>query len=183
LIYKLAILICSLEERQDKLARLIDSIPSHPDLIIIPEVDNREITTGAKRNKLLERAKNIGAEYVSFVDDDDKLDIEYVAEMMKAIEQKPDAIGFKGWITFDGQNKTEWRISVRYPYEKRGNVYLRYNNHLSPIKTDLALQIKYPDITFGEDYDYAKRLKEAGLIKKEVFVNKHLYHYDYITKK
>jgi len=168
LIYKLAILICSLEERQDKLARLIDSIPSHPDLIIIPEVDNREITTGAKRNKLLERAKNIGAEYVSFVDDDDIIYPEYVGEFM---------------ITFDGKNKTEWRISVRYPYEKRGNVYLRYNNHLSPIKTDLALQIKYPDITFGEDYDYAKRLKEAGLVQKEVFVNKHLYHYDYITKK
>jgi len=183
MIYKLAILICSLEERKESLARLIDSIPSHPDLIVIPEVDNREITTGAKRNKLLQRALDIGAEYVSFVDDDDTLDIHYVAEMMKAIELKPDAIGFKGWITFDGQNKTEWRISVKYPYEKRGNIYLRYNNHLSPIKTELALQIKYPDITFGEDYDYARRLKKAGLVKKEVFVNKHLYHYDYKTSK
>ena len=183
MIYKLAILICSLEERRESLARLIDSIPSHPDLIIIPEVDNREITTGAKRNKLLQRAKDVGAEYVSFVDDDDIIYPEYVGEFIKAIEQKPDAIGFKGWITFDGANKTEWRISVRYPYEKRGNVYLRFNNHLSPIKTELALQIKYPDITFGEDYDYARRLKAEGLVKKEVFVNKHLYHYDYKTNK
>lgn len=183
MIYKLAILICSLEERKHLLDKLIESIPTHPDLIVIPEVDNREITTGAKRNILLQRAADAGAEYSAFVDDDDIIYPHYVGEIMKAIEEKPDVIGFKGFITFDGRNKTEWRISMKHSYIKLGNVFYRFNNHLSPIKTEIALQIKYPDKTIGEDYDYAVRLKQSGLIKSEVYINKHLYHYDYKRKK
>lgn len=182
MIYKLAILICSLEERKHLLEKLIESIPTHPEVIVIPEVDNREISTGKKRNNLLQRAFDIGAEYSVFVDDDDTLLPGYLGEIMKAIEQKPDAIGFRGWITFDGKRRAEWRISKNYDYHISGGIYYRFNNHLSPIKTELALRIKYPDQTFGEDYDYARRLKEAGLVKTEVFINKFLYHYDYKKK-
>jgi hypothetical protein len=183
MIYKLAILICSIESRQEQLEKLINSIPTHPDVIVIPEIDDKKITTGAKRNKLLQRAKDIGAEYISFVDDDDHIEPDYVGEIMKAIERKPDVIGFKGWMTTNGSQKTEWRISKNFPYARIGEIYYRFNNHLSPIRIDIALRIKYPNISFGEDYDYAKRLRESRLIKSEVYINKFLYHYDYKTVK
>jgi cellulose synthase/poly-beta-1,6-N-acetylglucosamine synthase-like glycosyltransferase len=161
----------------------LKSIPTHPEVIVLTELDNGEMTTGAKRNKLLQRAKDAGAEYCAFVDDDDKLMPTYLGEIMKALEKKPDAVGMKGWMTTEGRNRTEWRISKDLPYVKKGNVYLRHTNHLAPIKTEIALQIGYPDKTFAEDYDYAIRLKQSGLVKTEVFINQFLYHYDYRRRK
>jgi hypothetical protein len=55
----LSILICSLWERAGDLARLLRVLDPQltPDVELLIEVDNREKTTGAKRNILLEKAK------------------------------------------------------------------------------------------------------------------------------
>lgn len=187
MIYKLAILICSLEEREGQLKGLLRSIGQHPKVIVLTEIDKGVkkggLPTGTKRNILLNRAKEAGAEYVAFVDDDDKIMPDYLGSIMQALELNPDVVGFKGFMTTNGQRRQEFRISVKFPYEQRGNVYFRYNNHLSPIKTEIALQIKFPDVTWAEDSDYAKRLHESGLITSEVYINKFLYHYDYKSRK
>lgn len=176
----LSILICSINSREAMLQKLLQSIPNNDNVEILTEVDNREITTGAKRNSLLKKASG---EYIVFVDDDDIIYPHYLPEILKAIEQKPDAVGFKGWITFDGKQRKEFRISKNYSYRQAGNVFFRPNNHISPVKREYALQIGFPDLTFGEDTDYATRLQRSGLVKTEVFINKFLYHYDYKTNK
>lgn len=63
------------------------------------------------------------------------------------------------------------------------NEYARFNNHLSPIKKSIALQIGFKDLKFAEDYDYALRLKNSGLIKSEYFINHDMYHYRYVKNK
>ena len=138
------------------------------------------ITTGAKRNKLINLAQG---KYVVFIDDDDTISKDYISQIMNALQSEPDAVGFKGWITTNGRDKREWKISKDFPYETQGRTYLRYNNHLSPMKKEIALQVPYPDLTYGEDYQFATALKESGLIKTEVFIDRHLYNYNYRTKK
>jgi glycosyltransferase involved in cell wall biosynthesis len=147
---------------------------------IVTLADDGKIPTGEKRNMLLDMAKG---KYVVFVDDDDVVSPDYLPQIVKALLLNPDAIGFKGYITTNGTRKMEWRISVKYKYEQRNGIYYRYNNHLSPIRREIAQKIRYKPIYHGEDADYAKRLHEAKLVKHEIFIDKFLYHYDYKTKK
>lgn len=178
----LSILICTMPKRKamlDKMfTHLFKQIGKFPVEIIASE--DMSITTGAKRNKLISLAKG---EYVVFVDDDDAVSDDYIPSIMAALETKPDAVGFKGWITTDGKNKKEWRISRNYMYKEIGGIYFRYNNHLSPMKKSIAVQVPYPDITFGEDFAFATSLNKSRLIRTEVYIDKHLYFYNYISKK
>lgn len=183
----LSILICSLDERADVLTALIQDLKKQTaglPVEVLVEVDNREISTGEKRNRLLARATGT---YVVFVDDDDELMPDYVAEIIKATKSCPDVIGFEGIITVNNGRPTKWKVSKDLPYKTKRNlfgkiIYLRFNNHLSPIKRKIALQIGYKDITWQEDLDYATRLKDSGLIKTEVYIPKNLYHYKYVEK-
>lgn len=187
----LSILICALNERAGMLATLLKSIERQIEysgaigqVEILVEMDNRKITTGEKRNNLLKKA---AGKWICFVDDDDELTDEYIPEILKALESDCDVVGFKGWMTTDKENSITWKISKDLPYcaahENGKQVYLRFNNHLSPLKRTMALQIMFPHITHGEDYDYAIRLKDSGLIKTEVFIDKFLYHYKFLSLK
>lgn len=178
----LSILICTMPKRKAMLDSLISTlfgqIGDYPVEVIAS--DTMRVTTGAKRNDLIQKAHG---EYVVFIDDDDTVSDDYISSIMAALETKPDAVGFNGFITTDGKNKKEWRVSRNFVYREIGGIYWRYNNHLSPVKKSIALQVMYPDKSFGEDYDYATRLHKAKLIKTEVYINKHLYFYNYITNK
>jgi hypothetical protein len=54
---------------------------------------------------------------------------------------------------------------------------------LNCIKASIAKQFKFPEINHGEDTQWATQIKESGLLKKEVYIDKILYHYQYVTKK
>lgn len=184
---KLTILIPTLEDRKDLLLRLMRVLEPQCDkegVAIIQYCDNREITTGAKRNCLLDACKT---EYSAFIDDDDVVSTDYCELVLQGINTGADCIGFKGQMTGMGRHTNDFIISDRYPAwsETRTvpKVYFRPILHLSPIKTDIARQIKYEDKSFGEDADYSMRLKKSGLIKKEYFIDKHLYFYQYNHRK
>jgi hypothetical protein len=146
---------------------------------ILFECDNKEISVGAKRQKLLERAS--GA-YVVFVDDDDEVNDVYIPKIInKIIINQPDSVGFI--IECDMEGKKETAIaSNKYSdwcENEDGFKYCRTPYHKTPIKRELALSIGYKDMRFGEDYDYSKRLKESHLIKKESFIEEVMYYYNY----
>lgn len=191
----LSILIPCLKTRLPELFRLVGDLQCQIDNLefanagraeILINLDNKEKTTGKKRQELIEDARG---EYVVFCDSDDEVSEDYVSEIMTALKSRPDVIGMGGYITTDGDKRVPWSISKDHPYttefDRRGQPikYLRFNNHLSPIKRAIALKIGYPDMSFGEDYEYATKLKESGLIATEVYINKELYHYKYISKK
>lgn len=159
------------------IGELLTQIDDAPVEII---TDDGSASTGAKRNSLLRKATG---QYVAFVDDDDSILPGYIAHILAALRERPDAVGFNGYITTNGRNQQEWKISRNFGYITEGGVHYRFNNHLSPMRRSIALAIGFPDKSYGEDYDFAVRLKESGLIKTEVYINKHLYHYKYITKK
>lgn len=184
-----SILICSIHCRANSLQKLLDEIciqsTERSKIEVLTNIDAKgSKTTGKKRNELLDLAKG---KYVAFVDDDDMILPGYVESILNAIQLGPDVVGFKGYITTDGKEKIDWIISKDLNYEAvkdlNGNkVYHRYNNHLSPIKLSIAKEIRFPDKFIGEDYEYATLLKNSGMIKTEVFIDKFLYHYDYRNK-
>lgn len=211
----LSILVCTISSRTEKLEKLIDVLSPeesrdmsilandtdegdryfiwkywHNNYEILVYSDNKEISVGLKRQRLLESAT---CNYIVFVDDDDTVKSDYIKKILQTIWKSPvdnhkynnlkilDSIGFK--IECDMEGKKELAIaSNKYSdwcENKDGFRYCRTPYHKTPIKREIALQIGYKDMRFGEDYDYSKRLKESGLIKNEVFIDEVMYYYNY----
>jgi glycosyltransferase involved in cell wall biosynthesis len=151
---------------------------------VLTDIDNGEVTTGNKRNRLIQRASG---EYIVFVDDDDEVSTDYVKEILQAAITKPDAIVFSGWMTTNGTDRRDFHLSIHYPYTaitRNGKIeYLRYPNHITPIKREIALQVPFPNRTIGEDYEWATAIHDQGLIKNEIKIHKYLYHYKFKTDK
>lgn len=152
---------------------------SYPVEILI-ERDNKEKSIGAKRQSLLTRSKG---EYVVFIDDDDDVSNDYISQIVEAASKAPDSIGFK--IECMINHKGPYLASASNVWQdweenKGGFKYVRTPYQKTPIKREIALQIGYNDMRYGEDYDYSKRLKQSGLVKSEIFIDKILYYYTYI---
>lgn len=175
---KLSILIATMPNRKLMLDRLIAHIGKHEDIEVIPD-PSMLYNIGVKRNKLLQQATG---EYVVFIDDDDRVSINYVWCILQACSVGSDCIGISGTITTNGKNERQWHISKQYGHwHERNGVYYRTPNHISPVKRELALKAGFPEIKFGEDAEYSKRL--LPLLKTETIVKGNIYHYDYWQKK
>ena len=147
-------------------------------LEIIYCIDNREMKVGEKRNKLIELATG---KYVSMVDDDDKVSEDYIEQLLAGIESGADIITFDVSVSIDGATPKPCYYSMYFDGDKNEpDAYYRLPNHLMCVKREIALQVPFKEINFGEDADYAVRLKP--LLKSEHSINKVLYHYDYNSK-
>lgn len=184
---KLSILICSLINRHNQLQSLLSEINKQitecnaQDIVeVITEVDNKQITTGAKRNNLLYKSSG---KYICFIDDDDHIYENYIKLILEAIESDADCIATQGIYTINNRNKTRWKLSKdnidvdRYDNEIGALVYFRRTNHLSPVKRQFAIAAMFPDISNGEDKEYSSRLNP--FLKTEVSIEEFIYHYDF----
>jgi glycosyltransferase involved in cell wall biosynthesis len=170
----LSVLICSLEERKDSLSFLMDKLSKQKNdsTEILCEVDNREITVGQKRNKLLSRANG---EYICFIDDDDDISDNYLSLIYKAIGDEPDCIGLHGLLYFKDK-VLDFYHSIQFQDWYTGpDGFYRTPNHLNPVKRKLALKIMFPEMNFGEDQEYSKRIR--NLIKTEKYIPEPIYFY------
>lgn len=142
--------------------------------------DNKQMTIGAKRQHLIENATG---EYVVQIDSDDDVSDSFISDILEALETKPDCVGFNGVMTTNGKNWENFNISLRNKsWFKKNSVYYRSINHLSPVKKSLALKAGFNiNKRHGEDYEYSMKL--LPLLKTEVFINKDLYTYKYISNK
>jgi len=182
---KLSILICTLPQRfvmfEDLQFRLKWQINTkYNGQVEIINDSSTKYTIGEKRNHLLEEAKG---KFVVFIDDDDEVSEDYIESIIEAIDsnQEIDCIGMKGKITFDGKNEKKWIISTSCgSWHEKDNMYFRTPNHISPVRRDIALKVKFPKIMIGEDYEYSMGILPH--LKREVLIDKELYHYKYITK-
>lgn len=183
---KLSILIPTLSSRASILGRLIRKLENQinamsptPEVEVLIFEDNKEITVGAKRTRLLCEAQG---EFVVFVDDDDDISDDYVYQFVSAIRAHPtvDCIGMRGVITTNGANPRQviYSLQNKKLYES-GGVYYRPPSHLTPIRRTLVASFPYLDASFGEDSDWAKRVMAAGVLKSEFFIDKVLYHYQF----
>lgn len=152
------------------------------DVEVIYFHDNKEHSIGYKRNILLDLAEG---QYLAFIDSDDRIGANYFKHAFTGIEMGVDACGLTGIITEDGQNPKKFVHSMKYDsWFEKDNVYYRNNNHLNVVKASIAKQMRFPEVSMGEDHSYSKQLLASGLIKTEYWdENEVLYMYDYISKK
>lgn len=177
----LSILIPTLPERYHLLSRLtslLDRTKTNQVEIRIHDAGRGAMSTGEKRNKLIEAANG---EYFCFIDDDDLVPEYYISEMLKAIESRPDVVTFIGHMTTDKTNRQNFTIKLGSEYVMRNNHYYRFPNHLCAYKKSLVAHKKFPHTNTGEDYQWALGLQ--SLLKTEVHINKDMYWYDYDSKK
>ena len=186
---KLSILIATVIERADRFAELypelmaqahINNVYNENKVQVLFLCDNKEISIGAKRQKLLEMAQG---EYVVFFDDDDFPESDYISGIMDALALNPDSVGFKIKMTTNG--KDEKTCCHRFKYKDwaenvDGFDYVRGITHFNPVLCSLALQVGFKDMRFGEDKDYSDRLMK--LVQNEVYIDKVLFHYRYSNR-
>jgi glycosyltransferase involved in cell wall biosynthesis len=183
-LYALSILICTIPERKDKLNQLLANLNAqntYTDVEILVCTDNKEMSIGEKRNKILEAAKG---DFIVFIDDDDEVSEDYIKLIYDTIINNPDidCIGIQGTITFDGVNEKQWYISKDFgSWYEANNIFYRTPNHISPVKRTHALKTGFPSIQFGEDSDYSHRL--LPLLQREEKINKNIYIYKYASVK
>jgi len=180
---KLSILIPSLTERAELLASLREKLSEQIEIgkfqnqvEVLVLMDDRQKTTGAKRNELLQMATG---RYITFVDDDDLVSDNYISLIMEGIENDPDVIGIN--LTHYVNGELHGRTIHSLAYNAWTNTpmpdgiwrYERCPNHLNPVKREFALKAGFPDLTIGEDKDYSMRLRPMlfteHLIKEPIY--------------
>lgn len=177
-----SILICSLEERKDafdklqtKLKNQIESNNLSDKVEVLACVDNRVHPVGVKRNALVMMSKG---KYISFIDDDDDIHERYVPMIYEKLLLNPDCVSMTGIITFNGENPRKFIHSLKYPaYFEKDGVYYRPPNHLNPIKRALAIQFSFPEVSYGEDTNWAMQIAKSGVLKTEETIDEPYYFY------
>jgi glycosyltransferase involved in cell wall biosynthesis len=173
-----------LKELLDNLNKQIEACNAEFEVEILIDDRGKHITTGRKRNNLLDMAQG---KYVWQIDDDDYIYDYSIKDILKACEKNPDVIGINGVMTTDGKNPVYWEIRLGHPYKaikKDGKeYYLRHPNHITPMKREHAIKAKFPDKTVFEDYEWAKIINDAGYLKTQEIIDKQIYWYKCRTKK
>ena len=180
----LSILIPTIEERETSFNELVEELGKQinengysREIEIVSKSDSKEISIGKKRQQLLEVAKG---DYVCQIDDDDFPYDCYIKEIMNALKQSPDCVGFLVHVTQNGGNPQTACYSLKYKkweQKRDGFFYVRNVNVWNPVRRELALKVGFKDLRVLEDKDYADRL--TPLCKTEVFIDKKLIHYRY----
>lgn len=186
----LSILIPTLPERRAVFTELYNEIQKqiNPDHIQSVEIlfdpsPRGSVSTGMKRDYLLMRARG---KYVWFVDDDDSIMEGAISNIIEGSKHNPDSFAINGIMTTDGGNTKKWYIAIDNPYcadwSTGEEVYLRYPNHITPMKRELVNQFRFKDMSNFEDKDWADQIKAAGVLKTEYKIDIPVYHYRYSTQ-
>jgi hypothetical protein len=181
---KLSILICTIMGREKSLYALLDKINMQitEDVEFLIDSSEPPITTGEKRNNLLEKANG---DYIAFVDDDDLIDSKYVSLILNAIKKGPDCVGICGIAIINGNINTARKfihtINCTKWYTDEHGTFYRNILHLNPVKRELALKARFPNQNISEDYVYGERLKP--LLKTEVKIEVPIYLYNRNTER
>lgn len=191
---RLSILIPTVIGREEKFNTLIAFLKKQAEdagLILGLDVeikhakDNKQISIGKKRQLLYQAAKGL---FSVMIDDDDWVADDFVqtihSAVLKAIEHKADCIGYHEHCIFDGSNQKISDFSLRHDNwseasfpDENGFSYYRTPFCKTPILTKLCMQAGVPDMRFGEDHEFARRVYQ--LLQKEIYVNRVMYHYRY----
>lgn len=174
---RLSILIPALPERltlsSPTLKVLTEQAMGKP-VEVLALMDNRQRSTGRKRNALLDLAQG---NFVAFVDDDDQIAPNYVDRLYQAIIQHPhaDCMVFDVQVDFRGQFTKIARYGVEYELGEDDRYYYRKPNHLMGYSRRIALRHRYRDTNWGEDTEWAARASRD--VVTQVRIPEVLYHY------
>jgi glycosyltransferase involved in cell wall biosynthesis len=181
----LSILIISLPERCDKLAELFGQLTEQTngrsDVELLVLTDNRSMSVGKKRQFLNMMASG---DYVIHVDDDDCVHPKFVEKITEAIATNPgvDVINFVVEVTIDGGAPKPCVYSHNFQQNMNfDSHYQRLPNTRCCFRRSVALREEIPDMVFGEDDEWGKRI--VPHVQQEYCIPEVLYYYHANTRK
>ena len=137
---------------------------------------------GAKRQRMIEKAT---ADYIAFVDDDDMVSADYLDRIMPCLASKPDCVGITMHVTMDGRDwhpSPIFRHSLQFKENHQWRGQDRTPHHLCPLKRTIAIESRFPDLMWGEDFSFALGLL-SRLHIEEWSGDEAIYFYNYVSKK
>lgn len=141
--------------------------------------DNKVMPLGDKRNRLLSISNG---RYVTFIDDDDKVDDDYITEILRVIRsaRNPDVITFPIISTILGGNRKYCRYGLNLDYTDDGENWTGKPAHTHVWRREIAIKGVFPSCNFGEDTDWVAQVCQYA--KTEYEIDKPLYFYDVSIK-
>jgi len=154
-------------------AELTKQVEGRP-VEILCLLDNWVRSIGAKRNAIIQLAQG---SFLTFVDDDDWIEPNYIESLLASIQANADAdcivfdVMVHGW---GGQPKV-CRYGKEYHYSEDVEAFYRLPNHLMCHKTENCRRFPFPDISYWEDTQFSDAIATA--IAKQVRIPAALYQY------
>lgn len=144
----------------------------NPGGLTMPEV-------GALRQALLDDAQG---EFVSFVDDDDMVEKDYVSAVMHALSCAPQPVDFVAfWHAYYHNGVREPRpvvTGLQYGgWYDTPEALVRDITHINPVRTEIARKAGFHATEGAEDYPYDAALRELLKDSCQAEVHRVLYHY------
>ena len=194
---KLSVLMLSIPSRNNQMIGLFNKLQAQVDFLserqsveLLVLMDNFSKSIADKRNDLLRASRG---EYVAFIDDDDDVSENYIAELIGAIDSgnSPDCITFKQHCLIDGDAMmVTFGIGNPHGEMVRGHSGSLMNikrppYHMCLWRRELALSEQFNPV-YGkngqstEDIDWLLRLYPKT--KTEIHVDAVLHHYIYNSK-
>jgi hypothetical protein len=137
-------------------------------------LDNKSLTIGTKRTRLLQLARG---RYISFIDDDDDISDDYVESLLKATAEDPDCIVFEAWVTLDGQQGRVCRYGMEFDNVDLEEEYLRVPDQKCCFRRELVCDVPFEDISWQEDFRWAAAVRPR--LNSQVRIPRILYRYQY----
>ncbi len=136
--------------------------------------DNKRRTVGEKRDALLRSAHG---DYVAYVDDDDWISPDYIADILAGAKSNPDVITFEQGVEFNGLKGTvQFRLGNVNEQFRPGEITKRNAWHVCAWRRVLAVCSHFPANNYGEDWAFAAPLCNLNGLR-EVHIPKILHHY------
>lgn len=180
-----AILIPFTPDRRRLLDRLMGELDKqrvgHDCVIITHETEHSKDggpSTGAKRNDLLDKAREQNASHIAFVDVDDLIGPNYIVRNMECVNGDYDCGELYGRIYFHNKPGNIFHHSIEYKeWFQTDKMYMRMPNHLNCIRLDHCNEILFQDKTVGEDFWWSEGLRLSGRLVNQYPIKEVIYHY------
>lgn len=176
---KWSILIRTVPERAKEVSQLLRTLNKQmqDDVEVLVLCDNKQIHLGDKCQRLVEMATG---EYISFIDDDDKISPDYISSILGLLDGV-DAVGFRVEFWENGAKMKPMLLNPKFNgWNLTDTQYEIGVSTWMVVKRELAINANLSGMK-PEDRRYMEAL--TGKLNQYHFVDKVLYYYRFDTRK